>query len=134
MISNNFLFVYGTLRQAFKHPLHTVIVDCCEFVGLASTCAQLYELGGYPGLIESLDSSDQVFGELYAIHNQQRLFAELDNYEQCSQFYSLPHEYIRKKLMIHCHGQCALEAWVYVYNYDVSHSDRLHSGDYLSCG
>ncbi|WP_082081394.1 gamma-glutamylcyclotransferase [Methylocucumis oryzae] len=45
---------------------------------------------------------------------------------------SLPHEYVRKCLPVQLTTGKTVNAWVYVYNRDVSGLKRIISGDYLA--
>jgi gamma-glutamylcyclotransferase (GGCT)/AIG2-like uncharacterized protein YtfP len=72
-----------------------------------------------------------VFGELYRMLDRKRVLALLDDYEECSNKFPLPHEYIRKLLAIALAGGDSIAAWVYLYNHDVSKLQQILSGDYL---
>jgi gamma-glutamylcyclotransferase (GGCT)/AIG2-like uncharacterized protein YtfP len=92
-----------------------------------------------------------VYGEIYKILNSRLLLPELDTYEQCTQQFPEPHEYIRKKLTITLlnSGNVStliykplrflkplrsgnnLSAWVYIFNHTVQNLMPIYSGDYL---
>jgi gamma-glutamylcyclotransferase (GGCT)/AIG2-like uncharacterized protein YtfP len=66
------IFVYGTLKRGeeFSSPLADQ-----EFVTVAQTTADywMFELGGYPGLVEATGASgDSISGEVYRVDAQCR--------------------------------------------------------------
>jgi gamma-glutamylcyclotransferase (GGCT)/AIG2-like uncharacterized protein YtfP len=56
----------------------------------------------------------------------------LDEYEEGSDNFSLPHEYSRKPLSIELVGGEPVVAWVYLYNHDISKLQLIISGNYLT--
>ena len=126
-----FLFVYGTLRKQSATHLHPLLADHCVYCSPGFMRGKLYEVRDYPGAIVSSHAHDRVFGELYEILNRKRALTRLDDYEECSNTFPLPHEYSRKQLPIALPGGGSVIAWVYLYNYDVSELQQIVSGDYL---
>jgi gamma-glutamylcyclotransferase (GGCT)/AIG2-like uncharacterized protein YtfP len=126
-----FLFVYGTLRKPIASDMHPMLAGGCEHYAEGIMQGTLYEVCGYPGAIQSNSTKDKVFGELYQLLDRDRVLARLDEYEECSDWFPKPHEYIRKQLSIELIGGVAVEAWVYLYNRDVSKLQKILSGDYL---
>ena len=126
-----FIFVYGTLRKQSASNMHAVLANYCEYYSDGVMQGKLFEVDTYPGAIESSDPNDMVFGELYRMLDRKRVLALLDDYEECSNKFPLPHEYIRKPLAIELAGGDSVVAWVYLYNHDVSKLQQILSGDYL---
>ena len=85
----------------------------------------------YPGMIESSEITDKVFGEVYKISNSSKLIALLDDYEECSDKFPFPHEYIRKQRPVKLVNGAQVLAWVYLFNRDVSNLKAIKSGDYV---
>ena len=56
----------------------------------------------------------------------------LDEYEECSDNFSLPHEYSRKPLSIELPDGGSVVAWVYIYNHDILKLQQIVSGNYLT--
>jgi len=131
-VSSEFIFVYGTLRKEAAHAMHDVIVRHGDYFSHGSMQGKLFELGGYPGVIESVDPVDAVQGELYRINDHDQLLLALDEYEQCSDRFPPPHEYLRKKLSISLPNGGTILAWVYVYNREVAGLEQIESGDYVA--
>lgn len=124
-MTNEFLFVYGTLLNKYRSNLTNVIAHCAQYIGEGYMHGRLYEVDGYPGMIPSITDDDRVIGEVYAVDFPETLFRILDQYEQCSPEYPEPHEYVRKRLPAYKDGVFFVEAWVYLYNWDVSSLNRL---------
>lgn len=63
---NVLLFVYGTLKRGCSN--HRQMAGC-TFVAEANTRPgfQLYDVGGYPGLVAVLDDPDSVLGEVWSV-------------------------------------------------------------------
>jgi len=130
-VALEFIFVYGTLRKQKASNMHHLLADYCEYFSDGVMPGKLYQVCGYPGAIESGDANDKVFGELYKIHNQKLVLARLDEYEECSDRFPMPREYIRKPISIELSGGGSVVAWVYLYNHEVSKLQQIISGDYL---
>lgn len=122
----SFIFVYGTLRRSSGTRMSHILLRYSEYVSEATLQGVLYEVDGYPGAIESSDPEDRVYGELYKIMDENSLLPLLDEYEQCTEHFPLPHEYVRKVLSITLFGGRSVMAWVYVYNHDVTGLARIN--------
>jgi gamma-glutamylcyclotransferase (GGCT)/AIG2-like uncharacterized protein YtfP len=130
-VAPEFIFVYGTLRKHITSNIHHLISSHCEYFSDGFMHGTLYEVCGYPGAIESGDANAKVFGELYTMLDRNLVLARLDDYEECSDSFSVPYEYSRKQLSIELVGGSSVLAWVYLYNHDVSKLQQIISGDYL---
>lgn len=129
-MNQDYLFVYGTLR---KHTArHDLLQRFCEYIDNGTLSGYLYQIGHYPGVILSDDPCQRVIGEVYRIKNQQSLFAELDDYEECSSSFPEPHEYIRQLQTITLDSGYHVKAWVYLYNQSITGLKLIPSGDFLN--
>ena len=126
------MFVYGTLMQAYDHPMARLLAEQAERVGEGSCCGRLYQIKHYPGLIESSDPTDRVFGELFRLRETKALLAQLDEYEGCGPSAPQPTLYIRAMRPIARAGQPDVDAWVYLYNRPVAGLKRIVSGRFLA--
>lgn len=131
-MSYEFIFVYGTLRKETATVMYYVLARHCEYFSDGYMQGKLYEIDGYPGAIESDNEEDKVKGEVYKIVDRDQVLPKLDEYEECTENFPQPHEYIRKKLLVSLIGGGAVSAWVYVFNHDVLPLTQIISGDYLS--
>lgn len=119
------LFVYGTLRRSHGGPMHQLLARHARHIADAFVYARLYDIGSYPGLIESTSVDDTVQGELYQLHDHTDVLAQLDEYEQCTEKHPQPWEYLRKSITVYSDEHAPLSAWVYVYNWPVSGLPRV---------
>ncbi|MGQ8364370.1 gamma-glutamylcyclotransferase family protein [Glaciecola sp. 1036] len=131
-MANEYLFVYGTLLKSIDSPQHRKLIQNAEFSSFATLQGLMFNLGDYPGVIESDTEGDQVIGELYRIKNREVLFSFLDDYEECSEHHVKPHEYVRKLCRVLTSKSIVLTAWVYIYNRDVTQLELIPSGDYYA--
>jgi gamma-glutamylcyclotransferase (GGCT)/AIG2-like uncharacterized protein YtfP len=128
-----YLFVYGTLRRdAPPTEYHTRIRQFCAYVTTGEMQGQLYDLGDYPGAVESDNPDDTVQGKVYRLLDADAVLPTLDVYEGCDPNSPVPHEYRRKQLSIRTTSGETIIAWVYVYQYDVLPRTRILGGNYLT--
>ena len=127
----DYLFVYGTLRQNAKHPMHQQLAKHARFVAMAHYQARLYQVSYYPGAVPSSDVADQVIGELYQLMQPEVLLPLLDNYEECGEGFAQPQEYRRELQQVTLEDGASVSAWVYIYNRDTSGLKLITSGDFL---
>ena len=127
-----YLFVYGTLMQSYDHPMARLLSEQAERLGEGSCCGQLFRIKHYPGLIESNDPRDRVFGELFRLRETGSLIAKLDEYEGCGPDAPQPTLYIRAVRPIAQAGQADVDSWVYLYNRPVTGRERIVSGRFLA--
>lgn len=125
------IFVYGTLRRGGASALEHLLTRHCEYFSAGCIQGKLYQVNHYPGFVESDQINDQVYGELYRIASQGEIIRQLDEYEECTEKFPQPHEYIRKKLPVKLINGETLDAWVYVFNRDISHLIAIKCGDYV---
>jgi gamma-glutamylcyclotransferase (GGCT)/AIG2-like uncharacterized protein YtfP len=131
-VGSDFIFVYGSLRKQKASSMHHLIAGDCEYFSNGAMRGKLYEVCGYPGAIESSDAKDKVSGELYKMLDRKRVLVRLDDYEECSDRFPVPHEYRRKQISIELTGGGSIVAWVYLYNLDVSNLRQIITGNYLN--
>lgn len=128
----DFLFVYGTLRRACAHQMHTVLAADSRYVGIAHYQGLLYRVSHYPGVVPSDNPAQQVVGEVYQLFKPAQTLAELDRYEECSADFPAPHEYRRELQLVTLENGCGVNAWVYVYNHSTDKLTPILSGDFLA--
>lgn len=127
-----FIFVYGTLRKAIAGGCHDVLARYSDYVADGYLQGTLYEVNGYPAAVESANPHDKVYGEVYKMADSRLVLPALDAYEECTPDYPEPHEYSRKQLTISLCGGGRVNAWVYIFNHQVTHLRHIASGDYLN--
>ena len=123
MDTEEYLFVYGTLRSQMNDPLHGLLEKHAVLVGTGSFQGKLYDLGRYPGAIPSHGKTDRVLGEIYRFSESQRTLEILDEYEG--------HRFKRKRVTIVQESGKSIPCWIYLYARSVRRRPRISSGDYI---
>lgn len=127
--SDPLLFVYGTLRPGFGGPMADWLKGVARHRGGAVAQGMLYRVDGYPAFVPG--GSGQVAGDLFALPNAIAILAMLDEHEECAGHFPQPHEYRRERLTVQG-GNGPVEAWTYIYNWDVGALALIGSGDFLA--
>jgi len=131
MTEPEYLFVYGTLKRNHHGELHPLLQGLAMYIGPASLPGSLYRVADYPGAIYSTAYPQQsVYGELYRLLSPVKLLAILDEYEECSKNFAVPHEYLRRKLPVSSVDNRKIQAWIYLYNRPVTYLDEIIDGDF----
>lgn len=130
--SGALLFVYGTLRKQHPSQNHQAFAREWRWLARGYLRGKLYEVDGYPGAVLSDNTNDRVLGEIYAINDSVATFSRLDAYEECTDSFPTPHEYIRTLCPVYGQGGQTMMAWVYLYNWDTNALVLIPSGDYLA--
>jgi gamma-glutamylcyclotransferase (GGCT)/AIG2-like uncharacterized protein YtfP len=124
---DSLLFVYGSLRAFVDSPMAKWLRRTAHYLGPATTCGRLYDLGAYPGMPASRRGGEAVVGDVYRVANP-RVLRILDRYEAGS---------VRTKARF-VRGRCIVKlargrrrgTWVYRYCRSVGRAARIQSGDY----
>jgi gamma-glutamylcyclotransferase (GGCT)/AIG2-like uncharacterized protein YtfP len=111
-VSDELLFVYGTLMRASGHPMHAELARAGTFVGRAAIRGELVDLGAYPGLV--LERAGEACGELWALHDANAL-AMLDAYEGIVDDDEAPDRYERVRAEVRLDDGSVYQAWVYAW-------------------
>ncbi|MGR8941841.1 MAG: gamma-glutamylcyclotransferase family protein [Gammaproteobacteria bacterium] len=130
-MSNNHLFVYGTLRRASRHPMARLLRDHAEWVGHAVYRGLLFNLGAYPGAVASDDPAHRVQGEVYRLRYSDILWLLLDRYEQFGGDFPEPNEFVRREQAVWLSGGF-ITAWVYLYNHSTDGLEILRHGHFTA--
>jgi gamma-glutamylcyclotransferase (GGCT)/AIG2-like uncharacterized protein YtfP len=130
--SDQLLFVYGTLRKKTATTIYKYLKENSKYIGSCYTNGNLYEVEGYPAFKKSNNINDKVYGELYHINkNSETILHKLDEYEECSDNFAKPHEYIREKIKLYGKAAEIYYGWAYIYNFPVKNLCLIKSGDYI---
>jgi gamma-glutamylcyclotransferase (GGCT)/AIG2-like uncharacterized protein YtfP len=128
------LFVYGTLLSTAGHPMGARLRRQARLIGEASVQGQLYDLGRYPGLVETADAQERVQGELYALNDPGAALTWLDAYEGIVPGCHDQSEYQRAERPVRLAGGEEVAAWVYLYRNDARRLQPISSGRWLAEG
>lgn len=130
--TTNRIFVYGSLRKEFDHPKHELLNKNGELLGAGSCSGKLYLIDWYPGVLPSDDPTDQVYGEVYEIHQHfEAVIESLDHYEGCAPEFPEPHLYVRRIETITLEHGGSTNAWIYFYNHNPDGERLIPGGDFL---
>jgi gamma-glutamylcyclotransferase (GGCT)/AIG2-like uncharacterized protein YtfP len=127
------LFVYGTLMaidtRALGRTQRARLQRESRSLGAATmTGARLYNLGRYPGLVESDEAGTIVHGEVVALANPARTFSWLDAYEGVIPDNPDASDYARLERTVRIARGTELTAWVYVFLRDIAHRRAIAGG------
>ncbi|MEO6328060.1 MAG: gamma-glutamylcyclotransferase family protein [Ginsengibacter sp.] len=123
MNDRDYLFVYGTLRNAYDLKLKEQVAKDLQYIGRAKVGGSLYDLGKYPGAIKE-NNKNEVIGDVFLIDNPDRTFKILDKYEG--------DKFTRNKNRIRLRSGKLIDAWVYWYNQKPSEKQKIRHKDYLN--
>ena len=131
-MTQEYLFVYGTLRRSANSEMHQLLTRHADFVAEATCQGRLYKIDYYPGVVPSDDPAHRVKGEVYALHAPATVLPALDAYEECGPGFAEPTEYVREKQEVVLSTGRKLIAWVYVYKRSTQGIAAIDSGDFLA--
>jgi pyruvate carboxylase len=128
------LFVYGTLRRSYGHPLHDLLSNQFQFIGRGSVHGELFDIGNYPGIIVSKKVKSRVLGEVYRARDKSTIVSILkilDDYEGYDESHPVDCEYVRKRKMVKLGNGKKCLCWLYEYNKPISNKASIAGGDYI---
>ncbi len=125
--ASGYLFVYGTLMQAFNNPFADRLRALSDYAGEGWLPGRLYRVSWYPGAIYQQDHSGKIWGELYRMYDGGTLLEELDAYEEIvPDVVASP--YVRRILPVFLENGAIITSWVYLYNQSVQGVEEIASG------
>ncbi|MDQ3110712.1 MAG: gamma-glutamylcyclotransferase [Bacteroidota bacterium] len=130
-----YIFVYGSLRRDAKHDVLSKVKTHLQYVGSGNFSGMLFDLGEYPGAIESHDDdSTQVKGEVYVVEDHRNdVFRTLDKYEGFNRESISKSLFVRKRTAIRLKNGKTILGWIYLYNKPkrIQRAKQISSGDYI---
>ncbi|MCD2453101.1 gamma-glutamylcyclotransferase [Methylicorpusculum oleiharenae] len=129
-----YLFVYGSLRKGMPNAMAEWLEHQADWLETSFIKGQLFDIGDYPGAISIPDCTDKVWGDIYRMDDDlscANILGQLDEFEECTEHFSIPHEYLRIKTPVFRSNGQSLEAWFYLYNRPVERFKRITEGDYV---
>ena len=127
--SGDLFFFYGLLKQgANGGPKHINLEAGGAFLGTAFVRGDLYDVGGYPGIVEG---NSLVKGVLYRIHDLS-LVPRLDEFEDVIEDDEAASLYLRKKRPVVTENAqtTSQTAWVYWFNQAVQEHRKISNGEW----
>jgi len=116
------IFVYGTLRKGFDHPMSKILNSNAHWEGHGYIYAQLFDLGAYPGIVLDKELSNNTYGDLYDLTNPS-IGKLLDEYEGDQYKKTITNVFVKEHVF---------QANVYELVIPTKHFTFIPSGDYLS--
>jgi gamma-glutamylcyclotransferase (GGCT)/AIG2-like uncharacterized protein YtfP len=126
------LFVYGSLRSGFNHPVYAYISTHFSLAGSAKVKGKLYDLGAYPAALPT-EEEFYIIGELYRLKEEQEFewaIAQIDDYEGVNPEPGETAQYKREMTTVYI-NETTTNAWIYWYNHDATGKPLIDSGDVL---
>jgi len=103
-----------------------------EFVGEGYFIGKLFKVSWYPGAVLSKTPSERVYGHIFKIHDYDKTFKILDDYEGVGDASTeYPNEFRRELIETFLNDGTILRTWVYLYINPTEHLRLIASGDYL---
>lgn len=124
-----YLFVYGTLMKGFENPFAARLHTNATYVGAGFFSGMLYRLSWYPGAVFEPESTTKVYGEMYQLHDFQRLIQKLDEYEDIKEREE-DSLYVRRQVPVHTENGSIFVCWTYLYNQSLENATLLTSGKF----
>ena len=124
MINEDYLFVYGTLRNDYDLKLKGMVSKDMEYIGKAKVDASLYDLGKYPGAVKEKSNNNEVVGDVFLVNDPIKIFKILDKYEG--------ETFSRKKDHVKLRSGKLVNAWVYWYNLKPNKDRIIKYKDYMN--
>jgi len=125
------LFVYGSLRSAFKSQAYEYIMRFFSFDGNAKVRGKLFDLGAYPAAVPANDSF--IIGELYTIKSESEFswaMGQIDDYEGVTAEQGEIQLYRRELVEVFMEN-ATVSAWIYWYNGSIEGKPCIESGDLI---
>jgi len=116
------LLLYGSLRRGEAHFRRLGLDEALEFRGTYQFAGDLYDLGEYPGAVPG---KGKVEAELYEVTDPS-ILAVIDDYEEFDASDPDKSLYVRRCIHVPQVG----DAWVYLFNGDVSGRKLVPSGEW----
>ena len=122
------LFVYGTLMRASGHSMAARLESQSLYLGPGCISAKLYNLGSYPGAVQSDKARDSVHGDVVKLLRPASTLAWLDKYEGCGAGAPEPQAYERVMAPVVLSAGERRDAWVYFYRLPVHRARHVPHG------
>jgi len=126
------LFVYGTLRPCFGHPLGRELRKQAIDRGIGTVAGRLFDCGDYPAAVPDPMNRDVIQGELYELDTGHGLWAELDEYEDYRPQSVSQSLFERVQVVAFDAKGIRCNAEIYWYRASISGLDQIEGGDYLA--
>lgn len=127
----DYLFVYGTLQKESDNDMSKFLSANSKAVGKGYIQGKLYKISWFPGAIVSKNSSEKVYGTLFKLKNISSTLEILDHYEGFYKHNTETSLFKREITTVFLENGALVDAWVYLYNQNITEGKRILSGDFL---
>ncbi len=126
--SEQYLFVYGTLKRGGKFHGELSKDRSVKFIGETRIRGELYQIqdADYPGAVPTRRPNHYVSGHLFLMGQPQKTLAALDEFEEVEEGL-----FRRELVNVKMYGK-SLKAWAYFYDRPLKDSNLLPVGVYSS--
>lgn len=107
------------------------LLDNSVQLGKGFFCGKLYQISWFPGAVLSVANTDKVHGTIFKMKNVDSVFKVLDEYEGYNANAVKTSLFKRVRITAYLKYTTKIEAWVYLYNGDISNYTQITSGDFL---
>jgi gamma-glutamylcyclotransferase (GGCT)/AIG2-like uncharacterized protein YtfP len=121
----DYIALYGSLMQGEEIRDKPDLTKHLRLIGKATLEGSLFDLGEYPGMVPG---KGRVCGELYQVVDREA-FEVLDRFERYDASNLDDSLYIRRAVRL---VSPSVDAWVYMYNGEISEAPHITSGDWSS--
>lgn len=126
------LFVYGTLRPRFGHPLGHKLRSLGIDRGFGTVVGRLFDCGDYPVAVPDPMKRGLIQGELFELAAGHAFWAELDEYEDYRPESDSQSLFERVQVVALDERGTRCKAEIYWYCASISGLDQIEGGDYLA--
>ncbi|MEX2513076.1 MAG: gamma-glutamylcyclotransferase family protein [Cyclobacteriaceae bacterium] len=125
------LFVYGTLRRGFAHPMGELLDQNSNYLGKGIFQGRMFDLGPFPIAVASPFSDHKVVGDLYLLKHVKKVLSIMDDYEGVNEVLDSGVIFNRKTVDVQLMNESKHMAWVYLHEGYTDHMIPIFNGDYL---
>jgi len=119
------IFVYGSLRAGYDHPMARHLESQARLIGEARVPGLLYDMGWYPAAFFDATASGTIVGDVFALKPDKGLIVALDYYEDGGP------DFMRAPLSVALSGGGQLIAWAYGVSAPLD-APVIPGGDFLA--
>lgn len=128
-LTDDYLFVYGTLMNGFDNPFSAQLAAYSAFAGQGYFPGKLYWISYYPGALYIPGASTYVHGEIYRLRENKQLLTLLDEYEGVSPDVTKS-LYLRQITPISTQNGDIIPCWTYIYNQTTEDLQEIADGKF----
>jgi gamma-glutamylcyclotransferase (GGCT)/AIG2-like uncharacterized protein YtfP len=132
MITNNKIFVYGTLMDGLLQKVLPDVDGCIKKKRYGKIIGRLFDMGEYPAAKPTTLKTKLIEGQVYELEpaSIQQVLSRMDEYEEYDPNNKATSLYIRKITPVITKDGSISKAWVYWYNKPLKGENEILNGNY----